>query len=223
MAWFRKAPFEDGIRTTATIERIVVTDFSHDHSSGVHQPEVYLTFQFTDEHGAVVRHERRLAVAHVMPPGSRVDVAYLPGDLDTIDFDRHTIQPPDPAVPRGWGAGIYEVEDLGSHRSGTAQERESIDKQRELFRTGRRAQAEVLGMRDGDWRVGRRNEGQMMFTLQIDGTEVEASACVSYYPEPGDTIEVAISVDGTGIAFDTDERYSGGPGQGLVFTTPKVA
>src|SRR5277367_3297814 len=133
MAWFRKDPFKDGIRTTATIERVVVTDYSHDHSGGRSDPEVYLTFRFTDEHGAVVLHEHRLAVEHVPPAGSRVDIAYVPGKLDTIDFDRETIAPPDPAEPRGWGAGIFEVEDLGSHRSGSPDERREIDTQRELF------------------------------------------------------------------------------------------
>jgi hypothetical protein len=222
VALFHKDPFKHGVRTTATIERVVVTDYSHDHSGGRQDPEVYLTFRFTDEQGAAVMHEHRLAVEHVPAPGSIVDIAYVPGELDTIDYDRETIRPPDPGVPRGWSAGIFAVEDLGTHRSGSPDERLGIDKQRELFRTGRRARAEVVSMREGHWQVGRRNEGEMIFDLRIDGTIVEAAACVSYYPQIGDTIEVAISDDGTGLAFDTDERYSGGPGQGLVFTTPSA-
>ncbi len=223
MAWFRKDPWKDGVRTTATIERVVVTDYSRDLSGGGKEPEVYLTFRFTDGHGAEVVHEHRLAVVKVPAPGSIVDIAYMPDKLDTIDYDRQSIRPPDPDVPRGWGAGIYEVEDLGTHRSGSPDERREIDAQRELFRSGRRARAEVVSMRDGDWRVGRRNESEMVFTLRIAGTDIEARACVSYYPAPGDIMEVAIGDDPTSVALDTDERYSGGPGQGLVFTRPPPA
>ena len=170
MAWFREDPWKDGVRTTATIERVVVTDYSRDLSGGGKEPEVHLTFRFTDGQGAAVVHEHRLAVEKVPAPGSIVDIAYMPNKLDTIDYDRQTVRPPDPDVPRGWSAGIYEVEDLGTHRSGSLEERREIDAQRELFRTGRRARAEVVGMHDGDWRVGRRNESEMVFTLRIDGT-----------------------------------------------------
>ncbi len=201
----------------------MVTDYSRDLSGGGKEPEVYLTFQFTDGQGAVVVHEHRLAVERVPAPGSIVDIAYMPNKLDTIDYDRRTVRPPDPAVPRGWGAGIYEVEDLGTHRSGSSEERRQIDAQRELFRTGRRARAEVVSMHEGDWRVGRRNESEVVFTLRIDGEHIEARACVSYYPEPGDIIEVAVGDDRTSVALDSDERYSGGPGQGLVFSRRSAA
>ena len=91
MAWFRKDPWKDE-RSHDGDDRdsVVVTDYIRDLSGGGKEPEVYLTFRFTDGQGAVVVHEHRLAVERVPAPGSIVDIAYMPNKLDTIDYDRQT-------------------------------------------------------------------------------------------------------------------------------------
>jgi hypothetical protein len=217
---FRKDPWKDGERATATLERVLVTRETRGgtkHSLG--RDVVFMTFRFTDAMGATVTHERQLTVGgNLPPPGSTVDIAYLPGDLDTIAFDENAVRPPDPAVPRGWGAGIFELEDLGTHRTGS----HDLDEQRQLFRTGVRATAEVIAC---DWHMtgGHAREAvRHTLTLRSGNQQIETTAFMppTYAPHAGDTIEIAVSSDGMQVALDTDERYDGPPGQCLVFTTP---
>jgi hypothetical protein len=218
---FGKDPSEPGIRTTATIERVTVTatDNGGEHDTGTKQ-EVFLTFRFTDEHGTVALQERRMMVGKgaFPPPGSTVDITYQPGRPRSLDYAHMSVRPPDPDVPRGWSAGIFEVEDLGGHRARSPFARRGIDDQRELFRSGQRAQAEVLGVKRGTWE--KRGVHQYTFRLRAGDRELEAKAwtpalCV---PKPGDVIEIA--TNGDRVALDSDERYDGPPGQALVFTTP---
>jgi hypothetical protein len=75
--------------------------------------------------------------------------------------------------------------------------RGSLDRQRELFRTGQRAQAEVVNV--------------------IETRAFVPARCV---PQPGDLIQIAVGDNGSDVALNTDERYNGPPGQALVFTTP---
>ncbi|MEA2125641.1 MAG: hypothetical protein QOI80_2423 [Solirubrobacteraceae bacterium] len=223
MGLFRSAdPWQEGIRSSAVVERVVVTatDDSDDHG-GAHNQYVHLTFRFTDEHGAdtLVERKCKVGIGNVPPPGTGVDIAYLPDKAsDSLVFAQRPYRAPDPSVPRGWGAGIFELPDLGGHRAKAPLARHEVDQQRELFRRGRRAQAEVLTVTRGAWR--KRATSHYTFTLRVDGTEVTAKAWVPRLcvPEPGDLIQVAI--DGDEVALDTDERYDGPPGQALVFTTP---
>jgi hypothetical protein len=219
----RNDPWKNGVRATATIERVVLTTRArqNDITDG-QRPEVYLTFRFSDSHGATVMTERKIAVAPVPPAGSIVDVAYLPDKVEqTIDFDQNTSRPPDPDVPRGWGAGIYEVEDLGSQPPGNPDDRRDIDLQRELFRTSPHVLAEVVNYKHGKVSLGTRHgEAEYVLTLRVGDEQLEARAYLAYLPGPGDVILIARSADGSQIALDTDERFIGGRAQGLVFNTP---
>jgi hypothetical protein len=223
MGLFRTAdPWQEGIRTSAVVERVVVTatDDSDDHRSA-HNQYVHLTFRFTDEHGADTFVERKckVGIGNIPAPGTGVDVAYMPDKAgESLVFAQRPYRAPDPSIPRGWGAGIFEVPDLGGHRAKAPLARHEVDHQRDLFRRGRRAQAEVLTVTRGAWR--KRATSHYTFTLRADGAEVTARAWVPLQcvPQPGDLIEVAI--DGDDVALDSDERYDGPPGQALVFTTP---
>jgi hypothetical protein len=111
-----KDAWKSGVRTTATVERVHVTNLreSHDGSQDADHMVVILTFGFRDEHGADVTQARRCPIAASIPvPGSSVDIAYFPGKLGKLEHDRRSVRPPDREVPRGWGAGIFAVEDLG--------------------------------------------------------------------------------------------------------------
>jgi hypothetical protein len=219
MPLFGKDPWQEGVRASATIERVVATAIDDTDEGGVTKHhEVFLTFQFTDEQGAVLTQEGKFMVGGVPQPGSIVDVAYIPGKPKAIDYDVFSVQPPDPSVPRGWGAGIFEVEDLGSRRAHSPFARGDIDRKREVFRTGQRMQAEIVSYSRGLW--VKRGVHEYTFVLRANGQEFEAKAWTpaSCLPQPGDVIQVA--VNGSEVVLDSDERYDGPPGQALVFTTP---
>src|SRR5437868_14595839 len=108
-------PWKSGVRTTATIERVVVGLRSDAGDNiGTASQEVFLTFRYADETGAVVDQERRFMIGTggIPAPGSIADIAYFPGKPKSLDYMQLTLRPPDPRVPRGWSAGIFEVEDL---------------------------------------------------------------------------------------------------------------
>jgi hypothetical protein len=220
---FRRDPWKEGTRTDATVERVTVTNTTHNAGADGFggSPVVFLTFRFTGADGQqVMTHERKLAVGRIPLPGSTVKIAYLPDKLNTIEFDDDSILPPDPSVPRGWGAGIFEIEDLGTHRSGSAVNIREFEAQRELFRTGQRAQAEVQDAKPGI--LQRRQAAHYTFTLNVDGQELQTKAWAIPYcaPGPGDMIQIATNADRSQVALDTDERFDAPPGQGLVFTMP---
>ena len=188
---------------------------------------VYLTFRFTDEQGVEVLHERRsnLRPDKIPAPGWSVLVAYVAGKPETVDYDPRAMRPPDPSVPRGWGAGIFEVEDLGTHGAKSPVAERGLERQRELFRSGRRSQAEIVGVDAPIYRMGlrlKRGAAEVTLNLRVDGIDVETKAWVpaACVPEPGDLIQIATGADRSEVALDSDERYDAPPGQALVFTTP---
>ncbi|MEA2170220.1 MAG: hypothetical protein QOF76_3520 [Solirubrobacteraceae bacterium] len=231
-----KDPWKEGVQTTATIERVLVTRFCEgDTADNATDPVTFLTFRFADEQGATVLQERRYAIKGSIPvPGSTVTVAYMPDKRDKLEWDRHTVAAPDPAVPRGWSGGAFEVPDLGGVRPGDRfpvvsyfsgkpiienWDPHALDLQRELFRTGRRTRATITGVR----RTGRgwHNVWERALTLQTPEQAYEAPVFLCYVPKPGDEIEIALSPDGAHIALDSDERFlADGAAQGLVWTTP---
>jgi hypothetical protein len=225
---FGKDPWAaGGVRTIATIERVMVSEIAEGSGGGdtgnFAKQVVYLTFRFTDEQGAVVLRELRrdFRSDKIPAPGWSILVVYVAGRPETLDYDPRAMRPPDPSVPRGWGTGIFEVEDLGTHGSRSPLGNRALDRQRELFRTGRREQAEVVRAEPQGDRL-KRSAHDVALTLRAGGQEIAArawvpSACV---PNPGDLIQIAVSDDGSEVALDTDERYDGPPGQALVFTTP---
>jgi hypothetical protein len=228
MRLFGKDPWAaDGVRTVATIERVMVTEIGVGGSAQQADDDqvVHLAFRFTDEQGMVVVRERRcnLKPEKIPAPGWSVLVVYVAGKPETVDYDPRAMRPPDPRVPRGWGAGIFEVEDLGTHHSKSPFAKRTIDRQRELFRSGSRAQAEIVSVDAPAYRRGlrlQRGAAEITLRLRVDGDEIETKAWVpaACVPEPRDLIEVAISADRSEVALDSDERYDGPPGQALVFT-----
>ena len=236
MGLFAKDPWAaDGVRTVATIERVTVTVIGVGEARAdgrqADNQVVYLALRFSDEQGTVVVHERRsdLRPEKIPAPGWSVLAAYVAGKPETVDYDPRAMRPPDPSIPRGWGAGIFEVEDLGTHRAKSPTARGAIDEQRELFRIGLRAQAEVVGVDAPVYRLGqrlKRGAAEVTLKLRVEGSSVETKAWVpaACVPEPGDLIEIAMSADRSEVALDSDERYDGPPGQALVFTaSPELA
>jgi hypothetical protein len=228
MRLFGKDPWgAEGVRTVATIERVMVTEVGVGGSAQQAEDDqvVHLAFRFTDEQGEVVVRERRcnLRPEKIPAPGWSALVVYVAGKPETVDYDPRAMRPPDPRVPRGWGAGIFEVEDLGTHHAKSPFAKRAIDRQRELFRSGSRAQAKIVGVDAPAYRRGlrlQRGAAEVTLRLRVDGGEIETKAWVpaACVPEPGDLIEVAISADRSEVALDSDERYDGPPGQALVFT-----
>jgi hypothetical protein len=120
-----KNPWKSGVRTTATVERVHVTDQRESElngfpSQGTDHSVVHLTFRFRDEHGAEVIQPRRCLITlnYIPAPGSRVEIAYLPGKPDKLEYDERSIRPPGRDVPRGWSAGTFAVDDLGEPPKG---------------------------------------------------------------------------------------------------------
>ena len=149
---------EERITANATIERVVVTARDNgDEDTSATAQTVYLTFAFNDLGGSPVTHERkfRLGFGAIPAPGSRVEITYRLGEPKSLDYSMHSSRPPDPEVPRGWSAGIFSVPDIGSHHAISPFARSGVDDQRELFRTGERARAEVLAVRGGGAACGR--------------------------------------------------------------------
>jgi hypothetical protein len=226
MDLFGRKMAREGIRTVGTIERVVVTEettggidpaLTHDAAAFV-----YLWFRFTDQQGVVRTQETRTTFHpdHIPPPGGEIELRYMP--KDPTKFYTYGTGPVNPAVPRGWGAGIFDVEDLGGHQAKSLLAKRTLDRQRELFRTGQRAQAEVVSVTCLNPRHLKRSVCEYSLALRAAGREIETRAWVPFrcVPQPGDLIEIAVSADGSDVALDTDERYDGPPGQALVFSTP---
>ena len=216
--------WKHGTRTTGTIERVAVTNTTNNSSGNSTVQRVFLTFVFEDERGQrVVREEKFWVGPDAIPqPGARVELAY---DRSRIDYDHRTMREPDPDVPRGWGAGIFELEDWGGHKGRALMFKGDVEEQRELFRspTAQRRTAEVTHVKT---HIGQRRAMHgYTLSLRIDGEVREVKVWAPWYSVPGegDFIEVALSPDGSGIALDSDERFTGPPGQALVFRRPAGA
>jgi hypothetical protein len=214
-------PIADGIATTATIDRIAVTGITrYDRESGLHPTQVWITFSYVAQDGTeVVREQDHWLRSGCAPRvGSRARIVYHPGSF--IEFSHTEVEPPDPAVPAGWSAGVFSVPYLGGHLEMPPDVRASLDAERELFKTGIRGQATVLATKAG-W-MSNHESNEVTFTLRTGDQEFTAARWLAsaYYPEIGDAIEIAVSPDGTQVALDTDERYTGGKGRALVFRTP---
>jgi hypothetical protein len=230
---FGKKMARDGVMTIGTVERVVVTEKTtggDDAAWGGYAGTIaYLWCKFTDKQGVEHTEEikEQMAPPNIPPPGVEIQIRYLPDD--PTKFETSATSWSTPAGPRGWGAGIFEVEDLGGHHTKAMFANRPLDRQRELFRTGQRAQAEVVSVTcldpkatNAGLRHLKRGAHEYSLALRAGGREIETRAfaparCV---PQPGDLIEIAISDDGSEVALDTDERYDGPPGQALVFTTP---
>ena len=97
------------------------------------------------------------------------------------------------------------------------------DAERQLFREGRRAEAEVTRRDDAGGFAGQSFEYPFTLALRVDDREhqVEVRADEPHFvPDVGDRIQVAISADGSELALDTDERFYGPPCRVLVWSTP---
>jgi hypothetical protein len=78
MRLFGKDSWKSGVRTTATVERVHLTNLreSYDGSQEPDHMVVFLTFRFRDESGVEVTQVRRSPIAFTIPaPGSSVDIA----------------------------------------------------------------------------------------------------------------------------------------------------
>jgi hypothetical protein len=230
----KRVDLTDGVRTTATVERVVDTGSYQRVRSGRGDQVVFITFRLTDERGAEVVCQCRLLIysSHIPAPGTIVAVAYLPGrSSETLDLVRSEKgvplmdlwEPPNPDVPRGWSGGVFEVAPLGPE--GTFPLRgHGIEEDRELFRSGRQAEAELIRSQD-EKRTGTSEALKRTLTVRVEGREIDVVAWtpLSIWPEPGDLIKVAVSADGSKVALDTDERWDGHPGRALIFTRPPNA
>ncbi|MGZ6557751.1 MAG: hypothetical protein ACXVEY_13020 [Actinomycetota bacterium] len=112
-----KPDLSDGIRTTAIVERVVVTGVTSRERHGRHDEITFGTFTLADEQGANVVCQRKLLIqeSHIPPPGTVVPDAYLPGRIEeALDLVRGELdvpldefwERPDPGVPRGWSGGV---------------------------------------------------------------------------------------------------------------------
>jgi hypothetical protein len=213
--------WKDGVRATATIERIHHTGIRWTNSAPGHSFEAYLLFRFADQAGAEVLVQRDLWIGGTPRPGSTVEVAYLPDAIDTtLDFDRDGVQRPDAAVPRGWGAGQFGTAAIGPYPP--LPENPDLDRDRQLFRAGTPIEAEVIES----------NHGRLMSTwsTHMKFTQIYRANGVDYtkefwadphlLPHAGEWIKVVVSADGSEIAPDTDETYYADHGRALVWTTP---
>lgn len=224
MGLFGRDIWKHGARTTGTIERIAVTNTTNNSSGNSTVQRVFLTFAYRDELGQAVTREEKFWVGPdaIPQPGARVELAY---DGGRIDYDQRTMREPDPAAVRGWAAGILEVEDLGDHKGHALMFKGDVEEQRELFRSpsSLRRTAEVTHVKTH--LTQRRAMHGYTISLRIDGELRDVKVWAPWYSVPGegDLIEVAISPDGRGIALDSDERFSGPPGQALVWRRPAGA
>jgi hypothetical protein len=223
MALFGPNPWKKGVHATATIERVMVNPLSSNTNDWDNEKiyKTYLTFRFTDAAGSEVTVERHFRLARQYLPGSTVGVAYMPGEIEnSLDADFKTAVPPGAAVARGWSAGAFEIEDLGTHHSGDTVD--GLQAERELFRNGRRTRATVTSA-DAE-RQGvddKRGSARYLLALALDdGSMFTRRIWIpdGCGPNPGDLIEVAVGTDGSTLALDTDERYDAPPGRALVFT-----
>jgi hypothetical protein len=232
-AAFERGPdLTNGVRTTASVERVFITGRteSHDPTGNRGSSVVDFVFNVADETGKAGPCERRLLVNYwyIPIPGTVVPVVYLPGrfaetlDLVRNDRDNPVIDEwilPDPAVPRGWSGGYFDVEGLGSEGTWPLSGH-GIEQERELFRTGRQVEAEIIRAKQS-W-LTRRESFRQTVTLRVEGRELEVKPWTPVHapPQPGDRIKVAFGDDEHAPALDTDERWNGLPGRVLAMTTP---
>jgi hypothetical protein len=207
-----------GVRGTATIERVAPARV--DDNRG--RRKVFVVLRFVDTTGVETVCERELWKYSVPMPGDSYGAACLAGELETsLDYHAEGWRRLDPDVPRGWGAGVFQLEPLGSHVPPLGDPERNDE--RELFRTGRRTEAEVIHRDDAGGFAARSFHYPFTLTLRVDGREhkVEVRADENYFvPDVGDRIQVAVSSDRSTLALDTDERYYGPPCRVLVWATP---
>jgi hypothetical protein len=210
----------DGVKTTALIERVQRTGVDQETSSDYYlNHEVYVVFRLKDGDGAEVIVQRDLLCGWTPQPGATVDVAYLPGQLETtLDYDHHHRREPDPAVPRGWGAGFFQPGPIGQY--GPFMTSPDLDAERTLFINGPRADAEIIEVAYG--KLPHQSALKCTMTLRVDGNALQKEfwADPDFVPKAGDHVQIAISADRTLIALDTDERYFAPPGRSVVWSTP---
>src|SRR3569623_242988 len=126
-----------GVYALGVVDHVMVTAISEATTSTKGELDDYtihyVTFTFTDQQGRTHSKEVKENSVHqkTLPaPGSRVEVQYMPDAPDNCNYYR--VYPPDPSVPRGWGAGIFQP--ASDSKSAHALSRGKIDKQRDLFR-----------------------------------------------------------------------------------------
>ncbi len=218
VGFFGGDPWKTGVQATAAIERVCVTRWDHDsHHNDRSSQEVFLAFAFVDQDGQTVLQERKWFMVDIPPPGTLVDIAYFAGKVDKVDYDQRSFRPPDPSVPRGWGAGVYEVPDVGTRRPETHDS--SLATDRELFRSGRPVEAQVIGVEHDE--MDRHGAYGHVLTLEAEGRQFITTvrmplACA---PPEGAGIKMVVGAVGA-VALDTDERFYGPPGRALVFSQP---
>jgi hypothetical protein len=220
VALFGKNPWKHGTRTVATIERVSVTATEYGLDDSFDAFTTFVTFRVPDGSGGSVIVERKIRMVSPPTPGSSIDVAYLPDKVEDLVFDLDTLRPPEAATGRGWGAGVFEVDDLGGHHSGEPSP--DLERERELFRSGTPIQATVVSCQRTNDKQRRASQCYALI-LRVSEEVVlnkDLWAPPGAIPEPGALIQTVASADGALVALDTDERYDGPPGRMLVFTTP---
>jgi hypothetical protein len=227
----RKEDASSHITAAAGIERVFTTGHKRSMTNVVGtftDPEslmgyeLSIVFAFAGVDGEQLVVERELLDAHMRWPGAQVEVSYDPSDPEgTLDFVRSPYTYPDPAEPRGWSSGVFDFPRLGARCAFGPDPQ--LDAERELFRTGARATAEILA-RKLHLLHGRDYIVPNTLTLRVDGRELQTDAHLPQGTEPkvGDLIEVAVSPDGARVALDTDERWRGPLGQLLVYARPAI-
>jgi hypothetical protein len=231
MALFgRNDPLKHGQRVSAYVERVAATAktksvLTSDSAFTTNASESALVLRFAGPDGATTLHEHRLWAVNLPLPGSTVDIVYFPDKLDELVIDWATLAGPVPAERRGWSAGIFAVDPMGTMHSDEA-DRATLDAQRDLFRTGHRARGTFTmgGLTGGNENV-RRGAFHWAGSIRVEDGEhhLELWVPTSSAPEIGDEIEVAISPDGTQVALDSDERFDAPPGRALVLIHPPAA
>jgi hypothetical protein len=164
--------------------------------------------------------QRHLWLAYPPAPGSRVDISYLPDDIDgSVDFDHDHVLPPDQSEPRGWSGGVFEIPAAGPYPP--VKQDSDLNKERRLFQAGPQREAIVTHRSFG---VLLERHGTVKCTLRmlVDSAEYEKEFWVDpeLAPDVDDQVQVVVSADGSQVALDTDERYYGPPGRCVVWTVP---
>jgi hypothetical protein len=228
MALFgHKDPLKHGQRSSAYIERVAATAktktvLTSDSAFTVNASESALVLRFAGSDGATVVYDHHLWGVNLPLPGSTVDIGYFPDKLEDLVIDWLTLVAPRADEPRGWSAGIFAVDPMGSMQSDPA-DRATLEAQRELFRSGHRARGTFTmgGITSANESV-RRGTFHWAGSIRIDDIEHHLDLWVpsSSAPEAGDEIEVAVSADGSHVALDSDERFDAPPGQALVLVHP---
>jgi Short C-terminal domain len=209
----------NGTRTTGTVEQVHVTGVEHETGAQTHSHEAIVVLRFADAAGAEVFVQRTVWVAYPPAPGSGVDIAYLPDDLEkTADYDHDHVRPPDLSSPRGWSAGVFEVPAAGPYPP--VNRDSDLNGERRLFQAGPQREA-VVTHRSFGMLLERHGNVKCKLRLGVDGTEYEKEFWVDpqLAPDEDDHVQIVVSTDGQ-VALDTDERYYGPPGRCVVWSVP---